>query len=262
MRIWSGLLAAWDEYAMILDMSEIGQGDGAQTLICPVTPWYYRRIGMIAAMLFLFGLYFLYDGAFGYPKQNYWAEVKQHLEAYEDAQKAGGAKLEEWTAKAKSNGWMKEGEAPPNWQAYSVEKGAPIDPKVHSADAIAQQFQFGGAMLLASFFCLGLMLFNRTKKLVGYADRMVMPNGVEVAYSKVTKVDKRGWPVKGFAYVYYKAGEGDAVKRVTVDDLKFGGANLVMDRLLADFKGELIEKVEPPAPSPEPSPTSSGDRPS
>ena len=247
---------------MISFMSEEGKGRATETITCGVTTWYYKRIGMIAVMLFLFGLYFMYDGKWGYPAENRWAELKQHLEKYEDAQKAGGTTLEDWMAKAKGYGLVKSGETPPTWQAYSAEHDAPLNPEPHGPEAITQQFQFGGAMLLASIFALGLLFVNRNKKLVGYADHMVMPNGVNVSYAEVTKVDKRKWPVKGLAYVYYRSGEGQGIKRVTMDDLKFDGTGLVMDRLLSTFKGELIEKPESPQGPVEPRPISSNDQPS
>jgi hypothetical protein len=55
--------------------------------------------------------------------------------------------------------------------------------------------------------------------------------------------DKRKWDNKGLAYAWYQTEPGGREKRVVIDDLKFGGADRVLERLLGAFKGELIEKV-------------------
>jgi NAD/NADP transhydrogenase alpha subunit len=52
--------------------------------------------------------------------------------------------------------------------------------------------------------------------------------------------------VKALAYVYYKEGGVGAEKKATIDDLKYHEAGRVLDALLAQFKGEIIEKVAEP----------------
>ena len=47
-----------------------------EIIICRVTPWFYRRMGILAAMLLFMGAYFLYDGKIGYRKDNAIAEEK------------------------------------------------------------------------------------------------------------------------------------------------------------------------------------------
>jgi hypothetical protein len=56
-------------------------------------------------------------------------------------------------------------------------------------------------------------------------------------------VDKRKWDNKGLAYAWHQTEPSGREKRVVIDDLKFGGADRVLERLLGAFKGELIEKV-------------------
>ena len=103
----------------------------------------------------------------------------------------------------------------------------------------------------------GQVLLDRGKKLTGYPDRMVMPNGVEVRYDEAFRVDKRKWDQKGLAYVDYRREGREA--RVVVDDLKYDRAVRVLDRLLARFQGELIEKVaEPEEPEEEAGPGGTG----
>ncbi len=89
---------------------------------------------------------------------------------------------------------------------------------------------------------LGIVIFlNKNKKFIGHPGHMVMPGGGEVRYAEVFKVDKRTWDHKGLAYVHYKREGREG--RVVVDDLKFGGADRVLARLLGSFSGELIEKA-------------------
>ncbi len=63
-------------------------------IICRVTPWYFRRMGLTAAFLLAFGLYFFYDGKIGYPKENKVGEAKDwfqgdYLKSFETAKDLG-----------------------------------------------------------------------------------------------------------------------------------------------------------------------------
>ncbi len=212
-------------------------------------------MGILAAMLLFMGLYFLYDGKFGYAKDNVIAEEKvkfekNFLKSYDEAKKSG--QLDEWIVQAKASG-MPTGEdgEPPKWPSYAAKHGWPENPKKHSEEEIYQQFQWGGAMLLLALIVAVKLLLDRGKKLTGHEQHMIMPNGVEVRYSEAYKVDKRKWDNKGLAYVYHRSGRDE--KRAIIDDLKYEGAGRVLDRLLRHFKGELIEKVpEPEESAPQP----------
>lgn len=224
------------------------QDPDTEVIICRVTPWFFRRMGILAAMLLFMGLYFLYDGKYGYAKANVIAEKKvkfetEFLKSFDEAKKAG--KLDEWIAQSKASG-MPTGEdgEPPKWPSYAAQHGWPEDPKKHSAEEIYQQFQWGGAMLFLALVVGVHVLLNRNKKFTGHEQHMIMPNGAEVRYADAFKVDKRKWDNKGLAYVYHRSGGRE--KRAIVDDLKYEGAGRVLDRLLMQFKGELIEKVPEP----------------
>jgi len=227
-----------------------------ETIICRVTPWFYRRMGIMSVMFLFFGLYFVYDGWRGYPEENKIAEKKVWFEqtvqkAYDEAKKEGAESLKAWMVKAKSEGWINDLESPPRWDAYAAERSWSSEPKMHSPDAIEQQYYWGGAMLLGTLYCGGLLLLNRNKTFVGNFDHMVMPDGKKVQFSDVFKVDKRKWDNKGLAYAYYRTSESGAEQKAVIDDLKFDGAGKVLERLLAQFSGELIEKL-PDEVEPEP----------
>lgn len=219
-------------------------------ILCQVTPWYFRRMGMMSLMLAAFGLYFLYDGKFGYPKANMIADKQTWfnevvLRSFDEAKAAG--KVDVWVENAKQQGWPtgRDGE-PPRWVSYAAQHGWPEKPHRYTQKEIDEQFWWGGGTLLAALGVAVLILMNKSKVLRGEADHFVSPEGMIVRYTDVFRVDKRLWDNKGLAYVWHRAGgTGESVK-VVIDDLKYEGAVRVLDLLLASFKGELIEKVQPP----------------
>jgi hypothetical protein len=217
-------------------------------ILCRVTPWYFRRMGMMAAMLAAFGLYFIYDGKFGYPAANQIADKKTWfdevvLKTFDEARVAG--KLDIWIESASRQGWPtgRDGE-PPRWVSYAAQNGWPEKPHRYTEKEIGDQFWWGGGTLLAAFYVGGLILLNKNKVLLGEEDHFISPEGKKVLFTEVFRVDKRPWDNKGLAYVWHRPG-GGAEQRVIIDDLKYEGAVRVLEQLLANFKGELIEKVLP-----------------
>jgi hypothetical protein len=223
--------------------------DPAEPIICRVTRWYFRRMGMLAGLLLVFGLVFLYDGMRGYPKSVELAKKKEwftteFLPSFDSAKKEG--RLEQWIADAKSKGLPtgQEGE-PPRWVSYAAQNGWEEDPKLYSQREIDEQFWFAYGCMAGALITVAVLLKNRGKVLRGESDHWVTPEGVKILYSDVFRVDKRKWEHKGLAYAWHRS-EGSE-KRAVIDDLKFGGADKVLERLLVRFSGELIEKVSAPA---------------
>lgn len=226
----------------------------AEPLVCRVTAWYYRRMGILTAMLLLMGLYFLYDGRYGYPAANAVADQKdwfeqELLKGYDEAKASG--RLEAWTTDAQAKGWPvgKNGEAP-RWVSYAAAKGWPEKPHRYTEREIREQFWWGGGTLVAALAVAGLLLANRGKVLRAGADHWLTPEGQRIAFADVFKIDKRPWDQKGLAYAWHRTADGRE-KRAVIDDLKFAGAGQVLERLLANFRGELIEKAPEPEASEE-----------
>jgi hypothetical protein len=218
----------------------------SEVIVCKVTPWYYRRMALLFVLLLGFSLLFFYDGKFGYPNDNEKVHAKawfdtEYLTSFENAKAQG--QLDQWIAKAKAAGQPTgENGEPPRWATFATQKGWAVEPPKHHSEAeIAQQFQWGYFLLLGDLVIVVLVFLNRGKTFVGHLDHMVMPNGKEVRYAEVFKVDKRRWEFKGLAYAYYRHDGREA--RATVDDLKYHGAHRVLKRLLSHFTGELIEKA-------------------
>jgi hypothetical protein len=231
-------------------MEQSSESTAGTPIICRVTPWYFRRMGMMAAMLAVFGLYFIYDGKIGYPKANAIADQKTWFEqvvlkGFDEAKAAG--KLETWVADAKARKWPtgRDGE-PPRWISYAAKNGWPEKPHRYTDKEIEEQFWWGGGTLFASLIAGILILLNKNKILRGEEDHLITPDGKKVFYAEAFRVDKRLWDNKGLAYVWHRpAGGGET--RVVIDDLKYDGAGRVLDRLMTRFKGELIEKITEPA---------------
>ncbi len=222
-------------------------GKGDVLIECRVTPWYFKRMGMLSAMLIVFSSLFFYDGQWGYAAKNAKADVKDRFEeevlkGYDDAK--ANSTLDTWRADMKSKSWPTDlNGQPPKWMSYAAEHGMDEKPKRYSDKEIAEQFWWGGAMAIAALIVGVLVLLNRGKVLRGYADHFVTPEGVKVMHADVFKIDKRKWDNKGLAYAHFKKAEGGSEQRAVIDDLKYNGAGKVLDCLLSQFSGELIEKV-------------------
>jgi len=217
-----------------------------ESILCRVTTWYYRRMGMLAGLCVVFGSLFLYDGLWGYPKviaiaQEKESFIHEFLPSFEAAKKDGT--MAEWIAKAKAKGMPTgvEGDSP-RWKSYAAQKGWPEEPKLYSDREIAEQFHFAYGCFAGAGIALILVLLNRGKVLRGEADHWITPEGVQIRYTDVFRVDKRKWEHKGLAYAWYRT-QGGAEKRAVFDDLKYEGAGHILDRLLSRFSGELIEKI-------------------
>ncbi|MBE2286867.1 MAG: hypothetical protein IAE77_25650 [Prosthecobacter sp.] len=221
-------------------------------IVCRVTSWYFRRMGMLAGLLLVFGLVFLYDGFRGYPatveiaKKKEWF-TSEFLPSFDVAKKEG--RLEQWIAEQKARGLPTgiDGE-PPRWVSYAAQNGWEEDPKLYSEREIAEQFWFGYGCTAGAFVVGVIILLNRSKVLRGEADHWVTPEGVKIAYADVFRVDKRKWEHKGLAYAWHR-GVNAKAGRAVIDDLKFAGADKILERLLSRFSGELIEKVSASGPA-------------
>jgi hypothetical protein len=206
---------------------------------------------ILTAMLLGMGLYFLYDGQFGYPKSNaiaarkHWFE-NELLKGYDDARAAG--KLDIWTAEAAAKGWPTGADGqPPRWISWAAQQGYPEDPKQWTEAEIQQQFWFGWGSIFAAAVVGLVILINRGKKVIASQDHWITAGGKKIRYADVFRLDLRKWPHKGLAYAWFREQPDGPEQRAPLDDLKFSNMQLVLDRLRAQFKGELIEKVEEPA---------------
>ena len=89
-------------------------------------------------------------------------------------------------------------------------------------------------------------LRNKNRVLSADADSLTTPDGTRIPFVSVTKIDKRKWDNKALAYLWWK--DGEIIKKAEIDDLVFDGAGKVLDRLMAQFNGELVD-IERTAPA-------------
>ncbi|MBL9132625.1 MAG: hypothetical protein JNG86_15575, partial [Verrucomicrobiaceae bacterium] len=226
--------------------------DPTTPIICRVTPWYFKRRAMMAALVAGFGAYFLYDGNVGYPKEIEIAKKKEwfnkeFLATFDEAKKAGT--MEQWVADAKAKGMPTgtDGE-PPKWVTYAASNNWKEDPHMFTEREVAEQFYFGYGCLAMALVVGVVVLLRKNTVLRGEADHFVTPDGVKVAFADVFRVDKRKWDKQGLAYAWFKMGGEGKERKAVIDDLMYGGADKVLDRLLSRFNGDLIEKVTPAEP--------------
>lgn len=295
--------------------------DPTETIECHVGPWYFKRMILMAAMLGIFGAWFLYDGKIGYAKKNRaalaeeafaaggagvpWGKFESDSPNYVDMQAdsevaalvksahaAGGVPVP-WSDYALKNGIAEEpavasadakvkeafeaGKLPgAAWEDFARVAGVPVDPsekadialkrafeasskkrefagyaaslgydskdnKYHSRKDIAEQLVIAGICAAGAIVALLFLVLSRGRTLRADGDGMTMPDGKRVPFTSAFRIDKRKWDNKGLAYVHYK--EGGADKKAVIDDLKFVGAGKILDRLMAGFHGELVERA-------------------
>lgn len=195
-----------------------------EPITCRVTPWYHKRRIAMLVLVAGFAAYFFYDWKVGYPaKQEAATTMKELTEQKREA---------EYEALAAKNGWPKKPDMNKDWD-YAIKE------------------QLVCAILSAAGTVTMLFFYLRTIRSTLTADEsgFTAPGGPRIPFASAFRIDRRKWDHKGLAYVYYKDDKG-AEKRAVIDDLIFGGAVKVLERLEANFKGEVVDlekKESPPA---------------
>jgi hypothetical protein len=197
-----------------------------ELIVCRSTPWYHKRRIAMLLLVFGFSIAFFYDWKIRYPKhQEAQAENRRLVaESGETDGTAAYAKI------AEGKGW-------------------PAKPDLNKDYdyAIKEQLFFG--ILTAVCGAVMLYFYIRTTRgaLSADADSFTTADGRRVPFAIAFRIDRRKWQHKGLAYVFYRDGAGKE-KRAVIDDLIFGGAVRVLDRLSANFKGEVIDLAKTPEP--------------
>lgn len=219
-----------------------------------VSNWYFRRRMIpLAAVLMFFGLYFLYDGFVGYPKANLLADKKDWFETElipSYARAKSRDELQAWSAEARAKNWpLKANGEPLQWVTWAAQRNLSEATHRYTAAEIRQQYQLGCVLILASVIVIVVMLSNRGRTIHAEADHWITPAGRKILFSQVFKLDLRKWDQKGLAYAWYRENETGPVRKAVLDDFKFTQMQSILDRLLSQFKGELIQKQAKKTPS-------------
>jgi hypothetical protein len=189
----------------------------ADPVICRATPWYHKRRLAMLVLVFGFSAYFFYDWKIGYPRKREISETFARMKA--EGKEAEYAKL------AEEKGWPRnpEEKKPDQWD-YSIREQL----------VCGILAAVGGAIML--WFYIRTVRGSLSADAVSFSTA----DGQHVPFASAFRIDRRKWDHKGLAYVYYKDANGRE-KRAVIDDLIFGGADKVLARLEANFKGEIVD---------------------
>lgn len=213
-------------------------------LEAPLTSWFWRRYGVMWAVVFFLGLYFLYDGAIGYPKKD--AKLSAAIEQREEIW--GQNKTEE----EKKRLWRKYTHDHGLNDQDTVEK---LEEKIKGPKKTKEQFYYAagcGVLVLG----LGFWLFRQRKNMLALtAEGLKLPSGELVSYSQMQRIDRRKWHKgkAGLAYLFYQDQSGQT-QRATIDGMKYGGFQAeegevsvpekIMEKLLEHSHIELLDLAD------------------
>lgn len=205
----------------------------AEPIVCRSTPWYHKRRILMLALVWIFCAFFIYDWQIRYPKYRDAMAAKEALQK----EKGDTAGEEAYFALAKEKDWPEKLDHNSKYYADAIAGEQPI------------------SALICGLIGLAMLYFYiRTSRgtLTADGESFTTHWGKRVPFASAFRIDRRKWDHKGLAYVFYKD-EAGKEQRAVIDDLIFGGANKVLERLQANFKGEVIDlaKTEPEPASPE-----------
>ena len=198
--------------------------DPAETsapLSLPPTSWnLWRRAVPFTLLPLVLSAFFFYDWKIGYPNR---------LHQYEEFQryKAEG-KNQEWVIYSAAQGWDKEPE------------------EMHQGK-IDEQLYYGIGSAVLGVASLLYYLLNYPRKLTADATSFTPPGGPRIPFSSVHRIDKRPWKLKGLAKVFYTLNGKNG--QTAIDDLRFAGAETILQRLESNFTGEILDHEEEPPPA-------------
>ena len=214
---------------------------------CRVTRWYYWRMVKLGLLFLAGALWFGFDAFIGYPSGNViarhhaWFEDKIQATYY---QHVSTGELDQWYQTAEEKNWPagRHGQAP-TWSAYAADNGWPaVPPKFRSDEEIRTQYFLMLAALIGLLVTCLVTILHRKLPLLSERDSFTTPNGVKIPFSTISKVDRRHWQNRGFARITYDDHNGKAAKTV-INHFKFGGADKILDRLIANFTGVVIDET-------------------
>tara|TARA_B110000014_G_C20126198_1_gene600178 strand:+ start:7095 stop:8045 length:951 start_codon:yes stop_codon:yes gene_type:complete len=174
-----------------------------------------------------------------------YAELKQYAKDKKSAMQGGMDGLNQFEGCYNS---FAAATAKRDWAVYGVvssgQQGWEVkNPKFHSASEIKGQIIIAFCLWVSAFCILINALINSRRVLIADADNLISEKGEIISFQSIYRIDTRKWAKKGLAYVFYD--EGDASKnRAVIDDLKFVGADLILDRMKDRISGEIIEVVD------------------
>ena len=132
------------------------------------------------------------------------------------------------------------------WSLYGTLSGkkgwSDSEPKYHTSSEILAQIIIGSILLLSALYVLLLTLINRGRSIGSDEVSFITEKGLLIDFKTINKIDTRKWNKKGLAYLFYVNEKGLPSKTV-IDDLKYKGADEILERIKNEFTGELVENI-------------------
>ena len=132
------------------------------------------------------------------------------------------------------------------WSLYGTLSGkkgwSDSEPKYHNESEIVAQIIIGSILFLSALYVLILTLINRTRAISSDKGSFTTETGLVIDFKEINKIDTRKWNKKGLAYVFFENEKGLTSKTV-IDDLKYKGADEILERIKNEFTGELVENI-------------------
>ena len=132
------------------------------------------------------------------------------------------------------------------WSLYGTLSGkkgwSDSEPKYHTSSEILAQIIIGSILLLSALYVLLLTLINRGRSIGSDEVSFTTEKGLVIDFKTINKIDTRKWNKKGLAYLFYVNEKGLPSKTV-IDDLKYKGADEILERIKNEFTGELVENI-------------------
>lgn len=199
-----------------------------------LTPWYHRRMIILLVMFYGFAAYFAYDWQIGYPKKQVIYERYLELKAQ------GEEGLRQWAEEARENRW-------------SFEDSRTMAPFAATDEKIREQMWGMIICLVLGAIATGFYLRSAGTRLAVDGDTLHLPKHPLIPISAITRLDTRKWLNKGIARLSYQIPGGKS-GQAAIDGLKYGGfkgekpfaPDLILERVVSTFPGELIEIEEEP----------------
>lgn len=213
-------------------MMKPGSQENHETTYRP-TRWFYQRFALSWIAVTGMALYFLYDGAIGYPKKNYSADLYDcvragqageplpNLEGRFDAYEEEKQSTLTAAHKAGADGTL--------WATYSRTHGlSGKPPKRYSDSDIDGQFYFAMGFGVTSVALLVWMFRVRTRHWTLRGDSFTTAQGETVFISNVTKIDLRKWE-RGIVWLSYNRTDKEETesRRVKIDEYFYNGSEAI-----------------------------------
>ena len=132
------------------------------------------------------------------------------------------------------------------WSLYGTLSGkkgwSDSEPKYHNSSEILAQIIIGSILLLSALYVLVLTLINRGRSIGSDEVSFTTEKGLVIDFKTINKIDTRKWNKKGLAYVFYVV-DKELPSKTVIDDLKFKGADEILERIKNEFTGELVENI-------------------